>query len=160
MHVPIVVLKDEEPLKTVTDCVAALEKIVLPRYKNGETQNPAYTKQECFVVLSCYFQAGKLNPRLLPQEIDEAVRRFMYDALWVGWSTYKDAEVAHSTNPEVWFAYSFKRQLKDLWPMYQETFKNVGFILYLTYSLFLTNIIRFCKLTMYRKKNPKEKEIV
>lgn len=152
MLIPVAALQNEPTIYTVKDCIAALEKSVLPRYKDNETSNPAYTKQECFVVLSCYFQAGKLNPRLLPQEIDEAVQFFMFDALWVSLSDYRDAGVPYTTHPDHWFAYSFKRQVKDLTGIYKELFNHVGFVVYLTGSLFLTNLIRFCKLRTYRKR--------
>lgn len=148
MFVPIQALIKEKPLMNVNDCVTALETYVLPKYKNETTNNIGFTKQECFGVLASFFQAGKLNPHMIPLEIEAAVETFMDDKLWIPREQSKVALVQHGYQPSVWFHYPLKSQVRDIFRMYLGVFVQLSMVTSVAVRLFLTNIIRFYKITI------------
>lgn len=150
MFVPIAALINEKPLKNVEDCVTALETYVLPRYKAHTTSNVGFTKQECYGVLASFFQAGKLNPHMIDKDIELAVEHFMDKSLWVTPQQFRIAPIQHSYQPSVWFRYPLRNQVRDLFNIYKNVTVGALVAVDLTFRLFLTNIIRFCKLSTYK----------
>lgn len=152
MFVPTIALLNDQPLESVRDCVRVLETYVLPHYQNETTPNVGYTKQQCYGVLASFFQAGKLNPHLMPYDIDDAVETFMDEKLWVNRDECRTAVVQHSFKPEVWFTYPLRAQLKDIVRMYLSLVVQTFYTTKVVFRLFLTDIVRLYKMTIYKMR--------
>lgn len=103
MIVPIsLIAQTESMLFTPEDVILALDRWVLPNYKNLSTNHAANTRLECMGVLNSFYQAGKFHMSLKPSEIEEAVNVFMEDRLWVSRDTMKGLVLLPNQRPETW----------------------------------------------------------
>lgn len=154
MFLAMPTITSEKDLETTNDCLTILDNHVLPKYKNQVTTNVNYTKSECYGVLKSFFIAGKLNPSLTPQELEKIVLFFMSERLWVEPKEFDEAIVADQYNPYVWFIYPLKHQIADLAVLYFTVFRNfIGGVvraISITSRLFITNLVRFYKINMFK----------
>lgn len=103
MFVPLNLIQDHKPLKTVRDCIEVLEQWVMREYPNSTTANIAYTKAQCYGVLHSFHQMGKLHYVLTLEDIEMAVVKFMEEALWVDPVDSLNALVNLQQHPRSWY---------------------------------------------------------
>jgi hypothetical protein len=150
VFLPISFILSEPPLYNSKDCIKALETYLLPKYKDQMTQNIGYTKTECFGILMSFYQAGKLNPAIVPEEIDNVVMKFMDENLWVDPKVYKSTEVTFHYNPKNWLRYPARQFIIDLTNLYLRLLFSIYLTARFTFRLCLTALVRLSKLFMYR----------
>jgi hypothetical protein len=103
MFVPLNIIQNHKPLKNVKDCMKVLEEWVLKKYPNSTTSNIPYTKTECYGILYCFHQIGKLDPSLSLEEIEISVIKFMDEKLWVDPVDSLNVEISVQNHPASWY---------------------------------------------------------
>ena len=102
LFVPNPIMREEKPLETVSDLIKSLDQWVLKYYDELENFQVSMLKSDCFSILKCYYENGKIVESLGFDEIKTAVENFMESRLWVPKRVTREAGVAPQVEFDRW----------------------------------------------------------